>query len=80
MILSHAVGTGRPLQKEIVRAAMLVRANTLTKGFSGVRKEIIETIIEMLNLDVVPVIPSQGSLGSSGDLGPLIPFGAGFYY
>ena len=71
LILSHAVGTGRPLPKEVVRAAMLVRANTLTKGYSGVRKEIIETILEMINLDVVPVIPSQGSLGSSGDLGPL---------
>jgi len=71
LILSHAVGTGKPLPKEIVRAAMLVRANTLTKGFSGVRKEIVETIIEMLNRDLVPIIPSQGSLGSSGDLGPL---------
>lgn len=71
LILSHAVGTGRPLPKEVVRAAMLVRANTLTKGYSGVRKEIIETILEMINLDVVPIIPSQGSLGSSGDLSPL---------
>jgi len=71
LILSHAVGTGKPLSKEIVRAAMLVRANTLAKGFSGVRIEIVETILEMLNNDLTPVIPSQGSLGSSGDLGPL---------
>jgi len=71
LILSHAVGTGRPLPKEVVRAAMLVRANTLAKGFSGVRVEIIETLLTMLNVDVIPVIPSQGSLGSSGDLGPL---------
>jgi histidine ammonia-lyase len=71
LILSHAVGTGAPLAREIVRAAMLVRANTLTKGFSGVGKDIIETLIAMLNLDLIPVIPSQGSLGSSGDLGPL---------
>ena len=71
LILSHAVGTGIPLDKEIVRAAMLVRANTLSKGYSGVRVEIVETLLEMLNKDVIPVIPSQGSLGSSGDLGPL---------
>ena len=71
LILSHAVGTGKPLDKEIVRAAMLVRANTLSKGYSGVRLEIVETLLDMLNKDVIPVIPSQGSLGSSGDLGPL---------
>ncbi len=71
LILSHAVGTGTPLPKEVVRAAMAVRANTLTKGFSGVRPEIVNTLLEMLNKDVIPVIPSQGSLGSSGDLGPL---------
>ena len=68
LILSHAVGTGKPLEMEIVRAAMLIRANTLTKGYSGVRKELVSTIIEMLNKGVTPVIPSQGSLGSSGDL------------
>ena len=71
LILSHAVCTGEPLSKEIVRAAMLVRANTLAKGHSGVRSEIIDTILAMLNLNITPVVPSQGSLGSSGDLGPL---------
>ena len=71
LILSHAVGTGEPLQKDIVRAAMLIRANTLAKGHSGVRLELVETLIEMLNKDVTPIIPSQGSLGSSGDLAPL---------
>lgn len=71
LILSHAVGTGTPLKKEIVRAAMLVRANTLAKGYSGVRLDVIQTIVDMLNKDVIPIIPSQGSLGSSGDLGPL---------
>lgn len=71
LILSHAVGTGDPLPVEIVRAAMLVRANTLAKGYSGVRIEIVQTLLDMLNADVVPEIPSQGSLGSSGDLGPL---------
>ncbi|MCE1255269.1 MAG: histidine ammonia-lyase [Anaerolineae bacterium] len=71
LILSHAVGTGIPFDQEVVRAGMLIRANTLTKGFSGVRVEIVETILEMLNKNVVPLIPSQGSLGSSGDLCPL---------
>jgi histidine ammonia-lyase len=71
LILSHAVGTGRSLNSEIVRAAMLVRANTLSGGFSGVRLEVISTLIDMLNKGVTPVIPSQGSLGSSGDLCPL---------
>jgi histidine ammonia-lyase len=71
LILSHSVGTGDPFPPEIVRAGMLIRANTLTKGFSGVRIEIVETLLEMLNKNVTPVIPSQGSLGSSGDLCPL---------
>lgn len=71
LILSHAVGTGEPLSKDIVRAAMIIRANTLAKGFSGVRLELVETLLEMLNKDVIPIIPSQGSLGSSGDLAPL---------
>lgn len=71
LILSHAVGVGDPLPDEVVRAAMLVRANTLAKGFSGVRVEIVQTLIDMLNRHVTPVIPSQGSLGSSGDLCPL---------
>ncbi len=71
LILSHAVGTGPDLSEEVTRAAMLVRANTLAKGFSGVRYEIINAIVEMLNQGVTPVVPSQGSLGSSGDLCPL---------
>jgi len=71
LILSHAVGTGDPFPLEVVRAAMLVRANTLTKGYSGVRLEVVETLIQMVNKNVVPVVPSQGSLGSSGDLAPL---------
>ena len=71
LILSHAVGTGPELPIEVVRAAMLIRANTLASGFSGVRPELVNTLLEMLNRGVVPVIPSQGSLGSSGDLAPL---------
>jgi histidine ammonia-lyase len=71
LILSHAVGTGPNLPNEVVRAAMLIRANTLAGGYSGVRPIIVETLLEMLNKKVTPMIPAQGSLGSSGDLAPL---------
>ncbi len=68
LVLSHSVGVGKPLDEEIVRAAMVVRANALTAGHSGVKTEIVETILQMLNKNLIPEIPSQGSLGSSGDL------------
>lgn len=71
LILSHAVATGAELPTEVVRAAMLIRANTLASGYSGVRVEVVETLLEMLNKGVTPAVPSQGSLGSSGDLAPL---------
>jgi histidine ammonia-lyase len=71
LIISHAVGTGRPLPNSVVRAAMLIRANTLSSGYSGIRLVLLENLVEMLNKGVTPVIPSQGSLGSSGDLAPL---------
>jgi histidine ammonia-lyase len=71
LILSHAVGMGDPLSDEITRAAMIVRANTLSNGYSGVRRALIQTIIDMINKGVTPIVPSQGSLGSSGDLCPL---------
>jgi histidine ammonia-lyase len=71
LILSHAVATGDYLPTEVVRAAMLIRANTLSKGFSGVRQVVVDTLIAMLNVGVTPCVPSQGSMGSSGDLGPL---------
>lgn len=68
LILSHAVATGAPLPTDVVRAAMLIRANTLCIGHSGVRPQLIETLLAMLNHNLTPLIPSQGSLGSSGDL------------
>ncbi len=71
LILSHAVATGVDLPKEVVRAAMLIRANTLASGFSGIQIGLVENLIEMLNKDVIPCVPSQGSMGSSGDLAPL---------
>ena len=71
LILSHSAGVGEPLAQEIIRATMAIRANTLAKGFSGVRPLIIETLIAMLNRGVHPIIPSKGSVGASGDLAPL---------
>ncbi|MEM7335692.1 MAG: histidine ammonia-lyase [Chloroflexota bacterium] len=71
LVRSHAVGVGPLLNEQIVRSMLLVRANTLAKGFSGVRLAVLELLIEMLNRGVHPCIPSQGSLGASGDLAPL---------
>ena len=71
LILSHAVATGPDLPREVVRAAMLIRINTLAKGYSGIRLSVVQTLVEMLNRGVTPLIPSQGSLGSSGDLAQL---------
>lgn len=71
LILSHSAGVGDPLPEEIVRATMTIRANTLAKGFSGVRALVIETLIAMLNRGVHPIIPAKGSVGASGDLAPL---------
>ncbi|HHY39188.1 MAG TPA: histidine ammonia-lyase [Clostridia bacterium] len=71
LIRSHATGVGDPLPVPVVRATMLLRANTLAKGHSGVRPELVETLISMLNAGVHPIIPEKGSLGASGDLAPL---------
>jgi histidine ammonia-lyase len=71
LILSHAVGVGEALAEDAVRAAMLIRANALAQGYSGVRVELVETLVELLNREVHPVIPSKGSVGASGDLAPL---------
>ena len=71
LVRSHAVGVGPPLSALVVRAMLLVRANTLTLGHSGVRPMLVDLLVEMLNRGVRPVIPSQGSLGASGDLAPL---------
>lgn len=71
LILSHALGAGPELPAPVVRAAMLIRANTLAAGYSGARPELIENLLAMLNAGLTPCIPAQGSLGSSGDLAPL---------
>src|SRR5436305_1932099 len=71
LVRSHACGIGDPLTKPEVRAMMLLRANVLALGFSGIRPEVIELLCEMLNSRVHPVVPEKGSVGASGDLAPL---------
>jgi len=71
LLRSHACGVGEPYPDEIVRAAMLLRANALAKGNSGARIETVELLIELLNRGVLPCVPSRGSVGASGDLAPL---------
>jgi histidine ammonia-lyase len=71
LLRSHAVGLGEPLSPAEVRAMMVLRANSLAKGYSGVRAIVVDTLCEMLNHGVIPFVPSQGSVGASGDLAPL---------
>lgn len=75
LVLSCASGVGDPLPSEIVRGMMLVRANTYALSYSGVRPVMAETLIEMINRDVSPFVPSKGSLGASGDVAPLAHIG-----
>lgn len=71
LIITHAVGAGEPFSRDIARGIMLLRINNLSKGFSGIRLETLQTMVDMLNKGVTPVIPEKGSLGASGDLAPL---------
>ena len=71
LIMTHAVGAGEPFPEEVVRGMLLLRINNLSKGYSGARLIVINTLIDMLNNGVVPHIPEKGSLGASGDLAPL---------
>ena len=71
LLRSHACGVGEPYPDEVVRAAMLLRANALAKGYSGARVETVELLLDCLNKGVLPVVPSRGSVGASGDLAPL---------
>ena len=71
LVRSHAAGVGAPLGEAETRALMLLRANVLAKGYSGVRLETLERLVALLNRRVHPVVPSQGSVGASGDLAPL---------
>jgi histidine ammonia-lyase len=71
LIRSHAAGAGEPLEPEVVRAMMLLRARALAAGFSGVRPVVVERILDLLNHGVIPAVPSRGSVGASGDLAQL---------
>jgi histidine ammonia-lyase len=71
LLRSHACGVGDPYPDDVVRGAMLLRANALAKGYSGARVETVELLVECLTRGVLPVVPSQGSVGASGDLAPL---------
>src|SRR3984957_19434417 len=71
VVRSHACGVGAPLARDEVRGMMLIRANVLAKGFSGIRPLVAERLCDLINRGVTPVIPSQGSVGASGDLAPL---------
>ena len=71
LLRSHAAGVGEPLPIPVVRATMALRANVLAKGYSGIRLETLELLVELLNRRVHPVVPSRGSVGASGDLAPL---------
>ncbi len=71
LIRSHCTGVGRPFDREISRAIMLLRANCLATGFSGISPSIIQLLLDFINFDIVPIIPEKGSVGASGDLAPL---------
>jgi histidine ammonia-lyase len=71
LVRSHCAGVGAPLPDRVVRAMMVLRANALAKGFSGIRAATVESLLRMLDADILPVVPEQGSVGASGDLAPL---------
>ena len=71
LIRSHSCGMGDDLPPNLIKLAMILRANSLSKGYSGIRLETLNTLIELINKDIIPVVPAQGSLGASGDLAPL---------
>jgi len=71
LLRSHACGVGTPFPREVVRAMLVLRANVLASAYAGVRPEVVEKLLELVNAGVHPVVPSQGSVGASGDLAPL---------
>ena len=71
LLRSHACGVGEPFPEDVVRAIMALRINTLARGHSGIRVSTVQRLCDMLNAGILPVIPSQGSVGASGDLAPL---------
>ena len=71
ILMSHAAGVGDPLPREVVRATMAVRVQDLSKGHAGLRLETLRALVDLLNSEVVPVVPEKGSVGASGDLAPM---------
>src|SRR5262249_9079293 len=71
LVRSHAAGVGRPCTEDVVRAMVLLRANALLRGHSGVRWGVLRALVALLNDDAYPLVPEQGSVGASGDLAPL---------
>lgn len=71
LIISHAVGVGKPIAKDLSKIMMVAKIHALSKGFSGISMDVVERMILMLEMDIIPVVPEQGSVGASGDLAPL---------
>ena len=71
LLMSHAAGVGRPMSRGIARLMMLLKIKSLANGHSGVRLEVVQMLVDMLNRNVIPIIPRKGSVGASGDLAPL---------
>ena len=71
LLITHAVGVGNPIDKELSKIMMICKVHALCQGFSGIRLEVIERILYCINNDLLPVVPEQGSVGASGDLAPL---------
>jgi histidine ammonia-lyase len=71
LVVSHAAGTGVPLGDDVVRAILILKVNALARGFSGIRRSVIEALVALINAEVYPLIPAKGSVGASGDLAPL---------
>src|SRR5690349_11792315 len=71
LVLSHAVGVGDPLPAPVVRLMLALKIQSLSRGYSGVRRELVDALLRLYNADVLPRVPSKGSVGASGDLAPL---------
>ncbi|KPA98023.1 histidine ammonia-lyase, partial [Pseudomonas asplenii] len=71
LVLSHAAGVGEPISDDLVRLIMVLKVNSLSRGFSGIRRQVIDALIALINAEVYPHIPLKGSVGASGDLAPL---------
>jgi len=71
LLITHAVGVGEPIEKAISKLMLITKVHALSQGFSGIRLEVVERMLAFINLDLIPVVPEQGSVGASGDLAPL---------